>query len=398
MGEEGFSGPSSLLYHRHSPSAIVRIEAADVADADVHAEPAGRAAPPAHDEAAGRTGPTPCTGRGRPARQRRRASCRTSTATATSPLYRNAVGDELVYVQSGQATLESVFGRLPVGAGDYVVVPTGVTHRWVVADGRAGCRAARDRRRAATSRSRAKYLTATGQLAEGAPFCERDLRGPDREPLLVDGTTSTVLVRTRAGLSRHVHRDHPFDVVGWDGCVYPWAFSIHDFEPIVGAHPPAAAGAPDVRRCRVRRLLVRAPASTTSIPTRSRCRTTTPTSTPTRCCSTRDGDFMSRAGSGIGVGSISLHPAGFVHGPQPGSRERSESQDRTERAGGDDRHVRARSVSARRRATSATPTTRGRGRAEGTSPPSAIKTSRRESRACRLPANYRCPVAETDGD
>ena len=101
------------------------------------------------------------------------------TATVTSPLYRNAVGDELAYVQSGQATLESVFGSLPVGAGDYVVVPTGVTHRWVVADDSPAVELL-----VLSSRSHIeiprKYRTATGQLADGSPYSERDLRGSGR--------------------------------------------------------------------------------------------------------------------------------------------------------------------------------------------------------------------------
>ena len=147
-----------------------------------------------------------------------------------------------------------------------------------------------------------------------------------------------MLVRTRAGYSRHVHRDHPFDVVGWDGCVYPWAFSIHDFEPIVGRihQPPPVhqtfAGAGFVVCSFVPRLYdfdpdaVKVPYHHANVDS-------------DEVLFYSDGDFMSRAGSGIGVGSISLHPAGFIHGPQPGSRERSESQDRTERAGRDARHV-----------------------------------------------------------
>ena len=85
----------------------------------------------------------------------------------------------------------------------------------------------------------AKYRNEHGQLVEGAPFSERDVRGPAPEPLLEDGADVPVLVRTRAGWSVHVHATHPFDVVGWDGYLYPWALSIHDFEPIVGRlHQP----------------------------------------------------------------------------------------------------------------------------------------------------------------
>jgi homogentisate 1,2-dioxygenase len=324
VGEEGFSGPSSLLYHRCSPSAIVAIEAADVT---MPSFTPNHPVAPCHL----RTTKLPA-GRGDAVTGRvallGNADVELSyvTATVASPLYRDAVGDELAYVQSGQAVLESVFGRLPVGAGDYVVVPTGVTHRWVVGDDSTAVELLVLASRSHIEIPR-KYRTATGQLADGSPYSERDLRGPEG-PLLVDGRDVEVLVRTRAGFARHVHRDHPFDVVGWDGCVYPWALSIHDFAPIVGAYhqPPPVhqtfAGTGFVVCSFVPRLYdfgpgaVKVPYHHSNVDS-------------DEVLFYSDGDFMSRAGSGIGVGSISLHPAGFVHGPQPGSRERSESQDRT---------------------------------------------------------------------
>ena len=324
VGEEGFSGPSSLLYHRHSPSAIVGI---DVADVTLPTFTPNQPVAPYHL----RTTKLPAG----PADA---VTARTAllgnddvqllyvTATTTSPLYRNAVGDELVYVQSGSATVESVFGSLAVTTGDYVVVPTGVTHRWVI-----GADAEAVELLVLQSRSHIhippKYLTPTGQLADGAPYSERDLRGPDG-PLLVDGENVEVLVRTRAGFALHVHRHHPFDVVGWDGYVYPWALSIHDFAPIVGAfhQPPPVhqtfAGAGFVVCSFVPRPYdfgpdaVKVPYHHSNVDS-------------DEVLFYSDGDFMSRAGSGIGVGSISLHPAGFIHGPQPGSRERSDAEDRT---------------------------------------------------------------------
>ncbi len=171
-------------------------------------------------------------------------------------------------------------------------------------------------------------------------------------------------MRTRAGFARHVHRDHPFDVVGWDGYVYPWALSIHDFEPIVGRihQPPPVhqtfAGTGFVVCSFVPRLYdfdpdaVKVPYHHSNVDS-------------DEVLFYSDGDFMSRAGSGIGVGSISLHPAGFVHGPQPGSRERSELAGPHERGGGDARHVRPARPQPRPPATSATPTTHGRGPAAG---------------------------------
>jgi homogentisate 1,2-dioxygenase len=165
-------------------------------------------------------------------------------------------------------------------------------------------------------------------LLEGAPFSERDVRGP-AEPLIEDGDNVPVLVRTASGISRHVHATHPFDVVGWDGYLYPYALSIHDFEPIVGrVHQPPPVhqtfAAPGLVVCSfVPRpydfdpLAVKVPyhhANVDSDEVLFYCA----------------GDFMSRQGAGIGVGSITLHPAGFVHGPQPGSVERSMGEDRTD--------------------------------------------------------------------
>jgi len=174
-----------------------------------------------------------------------------------------------------------------------------------------------------------RYINAGGQLVEGSPFSERDMRGPAAEPMGETGEDVAVLVRTRGGLSRHIHATHPFDVVGWDGCLYPWALNIADFEPIVGRihQPPPVhqtfAGAGFVVCSFVPRLFdfdpsaVKVPYHHANVDT-------------DEVLFYSAGGFMSRAGSGIGVGSISLHPAGFVHGPQPGSHERTIGVDRTE--------------------------------------------------------------------
>lgn len=325
VGQEGFSGPSSLVYHRGSPSAIVAIEPLD------RPEPVFAANHPVTPHHL-RTGEVPSTpgadvlSGATPLLGNDDVQLAVVSATATSPLTRDAVGDHLVYVQSGSLVLESIFGRLPLVEGDYVVVPAGVTHRWVLDEG-ASCDLLVLRSRSHIGVPR-RYRTPTGQLVEGAPFSERDLRGPDPEPLLVDGADVEVLVRTRTGWSRHVHRDHPFDVVGWDGCVYPYAFNIHDFEPIVGRihQPPPVhqtfAGDGFVVCSFVPRLYdfdpdaVKVPYHHANVDS-------------DEVLYYSAGDFMSRAGSGIGVGSISLHPAGFTHGPQPGSRERSDNQTAT---------------------------------------------------------------------
>jgi homogentisate 1,2-dioxygenase len=239
MGTEGFSGISSLLYHRHSPSAIVGIEPVEMPATNFRPNMPLR---PHHLRTAqlgvgGLAAADAVLGR-RPLLGNDAVSIAYVTATESSTLYRNATGDELIYVQSGAAVLESVFGRLAVGPGDYVVVPMSTTHRWVID-------AVNEPTELLVIAAHghitvpARYTNSSGQLIEGSPFSERDLRGPAAEPMTETGEDVDVLVRTRGGLSRHVHATHPFDVVGWDGCLYPWAFNIEDFEPIVGRiHQP----------------------------------------------------------------------------------------------------------------------------------------------------------------
>ena len=322
MGEEGFSGASSLLYHRFSPSAILSAESVVIP----------RECPAPNDTllplhlrlgSFGEAG-DPVTGR-RSLLGNADLTVAWVHATRSSELYRNAGGDEVVFIAEGRAELESVFGRLEVAAGDYVVVPASTTHRWVVADG-----AVRMLVMEASGHLTipSRYLTATGQLREGAPFSERDFRGPD-EPLLVDGEEVPVLIRHRSGWARHVHACHPFDVVGWDGCVYPFAFSIKGFEPIVGRlhQPPPVhqtfAGPGFVVCSFVPRLLdfdpdaVRVPYHHANVDS-------------DEVLFYVDGDFTSRVGSGIAANSLTLHPAGFVHGPQPGSVEAAANASRTD--------------------------------------------------------------------
>ncbi|HET9600326.1 MAG TPA: cupin domain-containing protein, partial [Acidimicrobiales bacterium] len=249
-------------------------------------------------------------------------------AVEPSGLYRNAIGDELVYVRSGRARLESVYGVLDVGPGDYVVVSMSTTHRWIPVGDEPLRLLVVEASGHITFPSR--YLSSCGQLLEHAPFCERDLRAP--EVLLAeesDGEPTPVVVRHRGGLTRYQYRFHPFDVVGWAGCLYPFALSIHDFEPITGRihQPPPVhqtfAGPRFVVCSFVPRLFdyhplaIPAPYNHANVDS-------------DELLFYVDGDFMSRKGSGVGAGSISLHPAGFVHGPQPGSVEASIGKTTTE--------------------------------------------------------------------
>ena len=324
MGEEGFSGASSLLYHRGSPSAITGVEAVDIGRGALSAN---QPLLPWHVRADPTAVPSDLVTGRQVLFGNADVTVARVAADRTSELYRNAAGDELVYIQSGRATLESVFGSISVGTGDYVVLPASTTHRWVVTDWSPVEALVVE----ATGRVTlpARYLTERGQLREGAPFSERDLRSPAGPLVVEDEGQVPVLVRTRQGWSRHCHATHPFDVVGWDGCVWPYAFSIRDFEPIVGRihQPPPVhqtfAGPRFVVCSFVPRLFdldpdaIKVPYHHANVDS-------------DEVLFYSAGDFMSRKGAGIGIGSLTLHPAGFVHGPQPGSVEAAVDATRTD--------------------------------------------------------------------
>ncbi len=323
MGEEGFSSDSSLLYHRGVPSSIVdsRVwELPDLTTADNHP------LKPRHL----RLHSLFESGKGLdPVRDRRlvlgNADVRISYVVATepSPYYRNAVGDECVYVEQGSGTLETVFGELSYRTGDYVVVPRATTHRWVPAEESRLYPIEANSHIAPPKR----YLSRFGQLLEHAPYCERDLHGPS-EPFLVEGTDVEVLVKHRGrgggGLvgTAMTYATHPFDVVGWDGCLYPYTFNVEDFMPITGKvhQPPPVHQVFEGHNFVVCNFLPRkvdyAPGSIPVPYYHSNVDSD-------EVMFYVGGDYEARKGSGIAIGSVSLHPGGYAHGPQPSAVEAS---------------------------------------------------------------------------
>lgn len=230
--------------------------------------------------------------------------------------YRNGFFDELVYVQQGSGELQTQLGALRLSAGDYVVVPRGVVQKLVVSEPM----------RLLVVESRGpvetpqRYRNEYGQLLESSPFCERDIRLPELASPVDQKGEFPLKVRTLQGLQDYVLGHHPFDVVGWDGCFYPWAFNIHDFEPITGSlHLPPPIHqtfqAPGFVVCSfVSRPFDFHPEAV-------------PAPYPHSNVDSDElifyswGDFMSR--KGIEAESITLHPMGIVHGPQPGKYEAS---------------------------------------------------------------------------
>ncbi|MCU1484122.1 MAG: homogentisate 12-dioxygenase [Actinomycetia bacterium] len=316
VGEDGFFAASSLLYHRHLPNVLVSAEVVDVPALTAPSAPNLPLLPRKFDTHLLSSGGETVTGRHTVVAN---DDVRVSWVQPDrpGPLFRNAVGDELVFVEAGAATLESVYGRLDASQGDYVRVPMGCIHRWVPATGEA----LRLLIIEATGHVGlpARYLSPRGQLLEHAPYSERDFRGPT-ELLEVDDGEVDVLVRHHDGVTRHTYAHHPFDVVGWDGCVYPYAFSIHDFEPIVKRFhaPPPVHETFTAGRFVVCSFCPRpADFDPTAVPA--------PYShTAVDCDEVMfivSGDYTARADAGVGPGSMTFHPAGFTHGPQPGGVE-----------------------------------------------------------------------------
>lgn len=334
MGEEGFSSDSSLLYHRHIPSSISGAREWELPD---------QAATPNHPllprhlrlhdlfDAEGSGGVDVVTGR-RLVLGNGDVRLSYVVAGSTSPWYRNGVGDECCFVESGTARVETVFGSFAVEPGDFVVIPRATTHRWLPDDGGGPLRVYTVE---ATSHivPPKRYLSRYGQLLEHAPYCERDIRLPEG-PLLAEdiGASASdeteVFIKHRGpgpgGLAGTVHTQphHPLDVVGWDGCLYPYVFNVRDFEPITGrVHQPPPVhqvfeGAGFVicafvpRKVDYHPLSIPVPYYHSNVDS-------------DEVMFYVDGDYEARKGSGIGKGSISLHPGGHAHGPQPGAYEGS---------------------------------------------------------------------------
>jgi homogentisate 1,2-dioxygenase len=321
MGVEGFSSDSALLYHRHLPTAIVDAVAVD--DFTDRGTVANHPLKPRHYRSQELKWEAPADvdavrGRRLLFGNADVAVCFVA-ATVPSPLYRNAAGDELLYVQGGTGTVETIYGSLPVGDGDYVVLPTSCTYR-VVPTGEDPLRLLVLEATGHVGPPR-RYLAAKGQFLEHSPYCERDQRGPT-EPLLVEGTDVDVHVRHRAGLTRYTYAHHPFDVVGWDGCLYPWAFNIADFEPITGrVHQPPPVHqtfeGPNFVVCSFCPRQVDYHPDSIPVPYNHA------NVDSDELLFYVGGDYEARKGSGIGLGSLSLHPSGFTHGPQPGAVEAS---------------------------------------------------------------------------
>lgn len=322
MGLEGFSGIQSILYHHFPPTRVRKVEriGGTLPEFVEFGGVRGRQF---------RTRPFPAGG---DALESRRAIMGNSDVTLSLSrptrdmeyFYRNGQGYECWFVHEGEGTLHTQFGRLPFRPGDYVMIPFGVT--WQLR-----LRSVEARFLVIEAPSQIeppkRYRNKFGQMLEHAPFCERDFRIPQDLETVVQQGEFEVRVKVRDELHRHILSHHPFDVVGWDGCLYPWIFNIADFEPITGrVHQPPPVhqtfeGHNFVVCSFVPRLFDYHPQAVPAPYNHSNVNSD-------EVLYYVDGDFMSRRG--VDRYDWTLHPAGLPHGPQPGATEASLGKERTD--------------------------------------------------------------------
>ena len=316
FGTEGFHGFSSLLYHVHRPTQIKEIGApidlTPIAALDKHVKAQmlrGFDVKPAADFLDSRTIVL--------FNNDVNIALAAPQKSMTTYFYKNADADEVLFVHKGKGTLKTLVGNIPFSYGDYLVIPRGIIYQMEFETEDNRLLIVESFSPVLTPRN---YRNNFGQLLEHSPFCERDLRAPSE--LKTHDEKGDFMVKTKKQNVLHeiTYATHPFDVVGWDGYNFPYAMSIHDFEPITGRiHLPPPIhqnfeGHNFVICSFVPRLYDYHPKSIPAPYNHSNIDSD-------EMLYYVDGDFMSR--NHVEKGYISLHPAGVVHGPHPGAMERS---------------------------------------------------------------------------
>lgn len=238
--------------------------------------------------------------------------------------YRNGDSDEMLFIHVGSGKLRTMYGSLDFKYGDYLIIPKGTTYQ-IDFDTEDNRILFIESKGAITTPKR--YRNNYGQLLEHSPFCERDFRLPKDLKTHDEKGKFKIFSKKQDVLWEYTHENHPFDVVGWDGFNYPYAFSIHDFEPITGRiHMPPPIHqtweAPGYVVCSfVPRMFDYHPNAIPSPYHHSNIDSE-------ELLYYVDGDFMSR--NDIEKGQITLHPGGIPHGPHPGAIEKSVGKVKTE--------------------------------------------------------------------
>jgi homogentisate 1,2-dioxygenase len=238
--------------------------------------------------------------------------------------YKNVDADEVIFVHKGSGVLRTPMGKIEFKSGDYLIIPRGMIYKMDFNDDENRHFIIESNHPVYTPK---KYRNWFGQLLEHSPYCERDLRVPSELETFDEKGDFLIKIKKEGFLYDYIYGSHPFDVVGWDGYNYPYAFSIHDFEPITGRiHQPPPVHqtfeTPAFVICSFcPRLYDYHPESIPAPYNHSNIDSD-------EVLYYVDGDFMSR--NDVEIGQITLHPSGIPHGPHPGAYERSIGKKSTE--------------------------------------------------------------------
>jgi homogentisate 1,2-dioxygenase len=322
----GFGRAYSICYHLRPPTRVRKIEAAGSVPLELAEQTTLR-----HQHFKS-SGMKPSGNLGDPVRGRTPILVnddvglfRCRPASPQTELYRNAAADEVFFVHKGRGTLQTMFGVLPFKPFDYVVIPHCTTYRMEFEAGTQADLLLIESKGNIVVPPR--YLNPDGQIRMGAPYSERDFHGP-REPVVVDKEEdTTVLIKDGARLTRYTLAQHPFDVVGWDGMVYPFTFNADDFEPITGTiHQPPPVHqtfeAPGFVVCTFAPRMLDTHPEAIKIPYAHSNVQADEVLYYVR------GRFGSRRG--VEESSFTLHPRGIPHGPHPGTIVASRPMTRTD--------------------------------------------------------------------
>jgi homogentisate 1,2-dioxygenase len=322
FGAEGFSGHSSLLYHKHPPTTVLRVEPG----AEMVIKPWKEGLLRHHHLLTHAMKPQgdPLSGR---VLLMYNDDVQLSLCLPAAPMpyfYRNGEHDEMLFIHEGEGHVQSVFGRLPFQPFDYVYIPRGTTHQIVFTTEKARMLVIES---TGPFEIPKRYLSKWGQFMENSPFCERDIRRPEGPLFHDEGGEYEVRIKKQGRYHHYIFGHHPFDVIGWDGCLYPWIFNMKDFEPITGRvhQPPPVHQTFEAhnfvvcsfvpRKYDYHPLAIPAPYNHSNVDS-------------DEVLYYVEGAFMSRRG--IEYASFTHHPGGIPHGPHPGTVEKSIGKEKTE--------------------------------------------------------------------
>ncbi len=315
IGTEGFSGISSILYHINPPTKVKEIKGFTEINREHWAEKTLRHFHFRTLDA--KEDGDPVSGRKVLMFNNDVSLGICNPKDPMDYFYKNGEGDEIVFVHEGSGTLESQYGSLDYHEGDYIVIPRGVIHKFILNKGKTRFLVIES---ASPVETPDRYRNRHGQLLEHSPYCERDFRLPEK--LITKDEKGEFLVKIKKSncLHDYIYDFHPFDVVGWDGYFYPWIFNIDDFMPITGKiHQPPPVhqtfeGHNFVVCSFCPRLFDYHPQSIPAPYNHSNIDSD-------EVLYYVRGNFMSR--KGVDIASFTLHPGGIPHGPHPGTAEAS---------------------------------------------------------------------------